>query len=237
MSDALFDTAQRSDVMAFKPGFRMLVGDATFDNREQARKFRQLTYICLDQNHGNRAPESVEFPKQPCPGGIMANHRFPTCWDGVNLDSPNHQDHVAYPESGTFESGGPCPSTRPVRLPQILLETMWDTRQFNNVDPADFADGNQPFVWSTGDPTGYASHADYVFGWKDDSLQRAMDGHTYVSAPMLKTQSIAQQNQCKVPDMVGENFDGCKSKIIGYLKPSLLLKLTRLTGLDALPGM
>jgi hypothetical protein len=66
----------------------------------------------------------------------------PTCWDGVNLDSPNHREHVAYPETGTFESGGKCPATHPVRLPQILLETVWDTKAFNN--KADWpADGSQ----------------------------------------------------------------------------------------------
>lgn len=140
------------------------------------------------------------------------NHRFPTCWDGKNLDSPNHQDHVSYPESGTFESGGPCPSTHPVRLPQILLETVWETTAFN--DPADFVDGQQPFVWSNDDTTGYSNHADYLFGWEDDSLQRAMDGHTYVSAPMLTPQSISQQNGCKVPDIVHEDIDSCKSRSI-----------------------
>jgi hypothetical protein len=209
MTDALFDTAQKSTVTAFKPGFRMLVGDVTSSNREQARSFRQLTYICM-QNEGTREPETIDFPKQPCPAGIMANHRFPTCWDGVNLDSPNHRDHVSYPETGTFESGGRCPDTHPVRLPQILLETVWDTKKFN--DKAMWpSDGSQPFVWSSGDATGYASHADYLFGWKGDSLQKAMDAHTYVSTPSLKTQTIAQQNKCTVPDMVKEDFDSCKS--------------------------
>lgn len=150
------------------------------------------------------------------------NHRFPTCWDGKNLDSPNHQDHVAYPESGTFESGGPCPSTHPVRLPQILLETVWDTTVFN--DPADFVDGKQPFVWANGDTTGFSNHADYLFGWEGDSLQRAMDGHTYVSAPMLTPQSIAQQNQCQVPDIVNEDIDSCKLCIV-----NLQLGIQRLT--------
>ena len=208
MSDALFDTAQKSKVTAFKPGFRMLVGDVNYRDREQAREFRQLTYTCME-NSGTRSPESIDFPSKPCRVGIMANHRFPTCWDGVNLDTPNHRDHVAYPEIGSFESGGRCPSTHPVKIPQLMLETVWDTRQFNN--KADWPDdGSQPFVWSSGDATGYSSHADYVFGWKDDSLQRHLDGHTYVSAPTLKTQPISQQNKCTVPDMVRENIDGCK---------------------------
>src|SRR4051812_31406082 len=44
MSDALFDQAQKSKVTAFKPGFRMLVGDASATTREQAKRHRQLTY-------------------------------------------------------------------------------------------------------------------------------------------------------------------------------------------------
>jgi len=186
----------------------MLVGEVNNRDREQARNFRQLTYTCME-SQASRAPETIHFPKAPCKLGIMANHRFPTCWDGVNLDSPNHRDHVAYPESGTFESGGPCPKTHPVRLPQLLLESVWDTRQFNNKNDWP-ADGSQPFVWSSGDPTGFSHHADYLFGWKDDSLQKAMDAHTYVSAPMLKTQNIVSQNKCKVKDYVGEKIDGCK---------------------------
>ena len=212
MSDALFDTAQKSNVTAFKPGFRMLIGDVSNTERAGARQFRQMSYICM-KNEGTREPEHLDFPKEPCPSGIMINQRFPTCWDGVNLDSPNHRDHVSYPESGTFESGGKCPSTHPVKIPQILLETVWDTKAFNN--KADWpADGSQPFVWSSGDKTGYANHADYLFGWKDDSLQKHLDGHTYVTAPTLKTQSIANQNKCTVKDMVGENFDTCECKTV-----------------------
>ncbi|MBE3049311.1 DUF1996 domain-containing protein [Candidatus Bathyarchaeota archaeon] len=186
--------------------FRMLVGDVSYRTRDEARKFRQLTYTCME-SQASRAPEYVDFPPEPCALGIMANHRFPTCWDGVNLDSANHQDHVSYPATGTFESGGACPETHPVRLPQILLETVWETSAFADEEWPE--DGSQPFVWSSGDPTGYSNHADYVFGWKDDSLQRAMDAHTYVSAPMLTSQGIAEQNACSVPDMVSEEIDGC----------------------------
>lgn len=59
-------------------------------------------------------------------------------------------DHMSYPSSGTFENNGPCPSTHPVKVPQVFFEVIWDTKQFNN--KADWpADGSQPFVWSFGD--------------------------------------------------------------------------------------
>jgi hypothetical protein len=69
MSDALFDTAQASPVTAFKPEFRMLVGAVENKDREGARNFRQLSYICM-KDEGTREPETLEFPKEPCPAGI-----------------------------------------------------------------------------------------------------------------------------------------------------------------------
>ncbi|WP_309624448.1 DUF1996 domain-containing protein [Methylibium sp.] len=36
---------------------------------------------------------------------------FPQCWDGKNLDSPDHKSHMAYP------SDGGCPRSHPVALP------------------------------------------------------------------------------------------------------------------------
>lgn len=235
MQDALFDYGQTSKVTAFKPGFRMLVGDASFRTRQQTNKFRQLTYTCL-QERSTRSPETLNFPTKPCPAGIMANIRFPTCWDGVNLDSPTHQDHVSYPAEGTFESGGACPDTHPVRIPQLMYETVWDTSSFNDPElwpPANSSEG-QPFAWSMGDRTGYATHGDYMFGWKGDALQRAMDDPCYVNCPTLKTQTVEEQNKCSVPDIVQEDIDGCKSRTLSQID---LLHFTNKTGLTELPGI
>jgi hypothetical protein len=75
---------------------RLCTGNPSYRTEAQAKQFRQLTYTCL-QDILTRTNETLSFPKKPCPAGIMVNVRFPTCWDGVNLDSPDHMSHVAYP--------------------------------------------------------------------------------------------------------------------------------------------
>ncbi|KAF2742890.1 hypothetical protein M011DRAFT_497200 [Sporormia fimetaria CBS 119925] len=206
MQDGLYNFQQTSKVTAFKPGFRMFVGDVNARTKEVAERYRQLTFTCL-QNINTRDPQTLDFPDVPCPAGMMTAVRFPTCWDGVNLDSPNHMDHMSYPEHGSFESGGPCPASHPVRMPQLFYEVIWDTRPFNN--KADWPDdGSQPFVWSFGDGTGYANHGDYLFGWQGDALQRAMDSPCYQNCPTLKSQNAAAMNACTIKRKVNEDIDG-----------------------------
>lgn len=36
------------------------------------------------------------FPTVKCPQGLRADLQFQSCWDGINLDSPDHKSHVAY---------------------------------------------------------------------------------------------------------------------------------------------
>jgi hypothetical protein len=112
-----------------------------------------------------------------------------------------------------FAPAGPCPASHPIRMPQLAYETLWNTTMFNDKSlwPTD---GSQPFVWSSGDSTGYGTHADYVFGWKGDSLQKAMDSTCMFQAcgkdKPLKSQSAAQLNKCSIKNTVTEDIDGCK---------------------------
>ncbi|KAI2783403.1 hypothetical protein F4815DRAFT_491541 [Daldinia loculata] len=178
MQDDLYNFQQTSKVTAFQPGFRMYIGNVNARSREDMERFRQLTYTCL-QDINTRDPQILDFPKEPCPYGIMTALRFPT-------------------------SVHSSPASHPVRMNQLFYEVNWDTRQFNNKEDWP-EDGSQPFVWSFGDLTGYGNHGDYVFGWQDDALQRALDQPCYINCPTLKTQNAQAMNACSKERVVTED--------------------------------
>ncbi|KAF5318232.1 hypothetical protein D9611_014746 [Ephemerocybe angulata] len=197
-------------VTSFKPGFRMVIGNPTAGSKTAPG----LKFVCLEDK-ATRFPELDVFPTSACRGGIMTVHHFPSCWDGKTLDPADHMSHMANTVSDFgFNEAGACPSSHPVRMPQVAYETLWDTAQFNSMWPSG---GANPFVMSYDDSRGYGTHADYVFGWKGDSLQRAMDSNCMFQAcengNPLKSQSVAQMNACSVKALATDNLDGWLARL------------------------
>ncbi|KAJ3513199.1 hypothetical protein NMY22_g15113 [Coprinellus aureogranulatus] len=205
-------------------GFRMITGNAMLRSAVPNATPRVTSFRCFGKNweDSNTAQppgggtDTPTFPNRPCAGGIRSNANFPQCWDGVNVDSPDHASHVAHPIgpvdpfTGMNLYRGTCPESHPVRLPLIIFETIWDTTPFNDMWPTD---GTQPFLYSMGDPTGYGHHGDYMFGWEGDALQRAMDTCTEFNGvpsycKALTVQSDEEINKCKQEPCVEEPVDG-----------------------------
>ena len=132
----------------------------------------------------------------------------PRCWDGKNLDSPDHQSHMYNTITlDGFTNAPKCPSSHPVRMPQVTYETVWDTSKFNGLWTSG---APNPFVWSF-DGASAGTHADYMFGWKGDSLQRAMDKSEcfYDGCGSITKQPMATANKCTIKETVNEVTDGC----------------------------
>lgn len=150
-----------SKVSSFRPGFRILAGDPMLRNTNS--ETRQICHRCFageDFEPFGGAPctdqqyDTTALPDKFCPGGIRTTITFPTCWDGKNLDSPDHKSYMAYP-TPSFEQNGECPASHPIHMPQVMYEVMWDTRPYNNKDLWS-GNGSQPFVYSMGD--GHCGH-------------------------------------------------------------------------------
>jgi hypothetical protein len=217
-------------VTQFPKGFRMITGNPMLRARKQvdttSPEAFALSFRCWETtgfgDASNSSPpgagryDTINLPNKKCNGGIRANIFFPSCWNGKDLDPPDHSSHMKFFEgrvdtnAGIILMNGKCPASHPTRMPLLFFETAWDTAQFNNMWPTD---GSQPFVLSMGDPTGYGQHGDYVFGWEGDALQRAMDSCFDTlglpeSCSTLKQQSDADMNNCKLKTVIDERVEG-----------------------------
>lgn len=214
-----FNSNGNQKITAFPKGFRMTVGSPVTDSLDAAKKHVGLRFVCLTDKN-TRFPELPDFPPKACKGGIMTVHHFPSCWNGKDVDSPDHQSHMFNTQNEAFTNARPCPASHPVRMPQVAYETLWDTAQFNNMWPKD---GSNPFFLSYNDNKGYGTHADYLFGWKDDSLQKAMDSKCMFNAcengNPLKSQNVAAMNKCVVKPSISENIDGWLQQMPGQAMP------------------
>jgi hypothetical protein len=59
-----------------------------------------------------------------CPAGswLRAFVRFPACWDGKNLDTPDHRSHMTF---GVVAVG--CPADHPYNVPEIAIQAYYTT--------------------------------------------------------------------------------------------------------------
>jgi len=147
--------------LAFPDGFRMLAGDP-LRRTQSYTDFRQTAVNIMCINNGY-SKQYQGFPPVTCET-MRAEVYFPGCWDGVNVDSPDHQSHVAYPAIGNFD-GGVCPKSHPVAIFSIFFEFFFDT--------SPYTDFNR-FAFANGDPTGFGFHGDFIMGWTDrNALQHA----------------------------------------------------------------
>jgi hypothetical protein len=144
-----------AQVRPFPAGLRMVAGDPT--NRTSNGHFR---YYCY-----NSGGQTQTFPNCPVGDEMVTEIFFPQCWDGVNLDSPDHKSHMAYP---TAPVG--CPASHPVPLPEITFNIHYPVTQ-----------ANQTSHWRLSSdtysgPAGYSSHADWMNGWEANFLRTWVSG-------------------------------------------------------------
>jgi len=94
---------------------------------------------------------------------------FPSCWDGVHLDSPDHRSHVGY---ARYVAGGrACPKRTPYFMPSFKIFASYS-----------IIEGDDVSLWrlssdamAPNDPAGLTLHGDYFEGWDPGTKQEWTD--------------------------------------------------------------
>lgn len=143
-------------------GLRMIAGNATATSPQNGSVAKYQCYA----NYG-APPDFGSIPTKAQAavyGGcnyIDMIIYFPACWDGVNLDSPNHQSHMAY-RNAPQTCAQLYPGTYPVTIPDISLNIVIKIKDQNDLD---FLRLTSDRPASDGYLPGISAHADWVDGW------------------------------------------------------------------------
>ncbi len=142
-----YDGVPPSAVTAPPKGLRMLVGNPRATTQAQKRN---VAYQCM--SNGRRLDT---IPNCAAGDTMLMEVDFPQCWDGKNLDSPNHIDHMA-------DARGGCPASHPVPIPKITFNVRFRVNTPNESANWRLSSDNYTF---NGSNAGYSGHADWVAAW------------------------------------------------------------------------
>ena len=146
-------------VTAPPKGLRMIAGNAKSVGPSAGQKG---SYLCRGKD-GTMSISGPAIPPNCEPGDFVTRVAFPQCWDGKNLDSANHQSHMAY-RAGSLENG--CPSTHPILLPNISFNVHYLVKYVG--ETANWRLSSDSY--SSTLPGGYSIHADWFNGWDEATM-------------------------------------------------------------------
>lgn len=138
-----------ASIQAFPAGLKVVAGNS---KATAPQDLRVVSWGCA-------SPEMVKPTTEPptCPfdgkqNGLKLRIHLPDCWNGRDLDSPDHASHMAYSRRGA------CPATHPVPVPAITMNVVYPTAGGAG---AVLASGNSP----------YTGHADFFNAWDQATLE------------------------------------------------------------------
>ncbi|MGZ5393869.1 MAG: DUF1996 domain-containing protein, partial [Mycobacterium sp.] len=137
--------------VAFPPGLQMVAGGS----------YPNAYWTCDGESDAAFESRKRTIPNCGLGGKIKLHVFFPSCWDGENLDSPDHRSHVAYGRDREGRVAGTeptrCPLSHPVKIPQLDLRILYDVS-----DGRDYrlSDGS------------VLPHADFFNAWVERDLEK-----------------------------------------------------------------
>ncbi|GAA3893396.1 hypothetical protein GCM10022276_10760 [Sphingomonas limnosediminicola] len=166
------NTAALGKCIALPNGLRFISGSNMQGGYRQAHLPAHVAYAwpyrynCVTSNGSSNSGSgwymSLDEATPNCAVGdsIEAIVQMPSCWDGKNLDVPDHGSHVDYPYNGR------CDDAHPFVIPAFLISVAYR-----------IAPGDDASKWTLSSdamdpskPRGWSLHADWFGAWDPQTL-------------------------------------------------------------------
>jgi len=153
-----YDGVKPEDIKPMPNGLRILTGNP---KATTLAEMQNVNWHCLVPSTATgHSWNSKGVPNCGVGEYVVMAMDFPRCWDGKNLDSPNHKDHMSRAIQGVG-----CPATHPVPVSQITFNMRFKVNYAGEALTWRLASDNY-----AGGNAGYSAHADYVAGWNQEFM-------------------------------------------------------------------
>jgi hypothetical protein len=169
-------------------------------------------YKCTGAGARTVAVKSLADAKDSCRVGshLVASISTPTCWDGKNLDSPNHRDHLSLARRNRNTGMVKCPTTHPYYMPKFTLSIFYRVGEGDDIGlwqlSSDHMYPNRPH--------GATLHADYFEAWDNSVKDIWLDN------------CIGRKLNCSGGDLGnGQQLKGAAKPKYGWINPDRLVPI------------
>ncbi|MGV9214084.1 DUF1996 domain-containing protein [Micromonospora sp. RB23] len=137
-----------STVKPFPPGLRMVEGDAK-KQVDTPKNAGSNQFWCAGSAETGRSSDG-NWPVCASGGNLIFQLVFKDCWDGKNIDSPDHKSHMGDPVNGV------CTGKYPVAVPNLSFMVNYQSL------------GGNGLSLSSGKPS--SMHGDFMNAWEPARL-------------------------------------------------------------------
>lgn len=168
--DIYYKRAVRGRINPMPEGLRMIVGNA---KATAAQEDIPVRFACESSVHSDNPTWHKNIPVCNVDDILNVDVFFPSCWDGENLDVPDHKSHMSFvslQDDGSLD----CPSTHPVPLPEVSYHFKYQVTAANG-GPTGSTRGwrlasDSYETPDDGEVGGYSLHADWFMAWHPEAV-------------------------------------------------------------------
>ena len=142
-------------------GLRMITGNGKSTSADTSSG----RYSCITPSTGNGTVWTKTIPNCAVGTYLQMQISFPQCWDGINLDSPDHKSHMAE-ASQAYTTANKCPASHPIAIPLIAQNINFDVTTTDQTKNWRLASDN----YAINTAGGLSAHADWVNGWDTTTM-------------------------------------------------------------------
>lgn len=169
-----------ASIQAIPPGLKMIAGDH-MGQPGMAQSTSIVRWHCQSwgSNDATNPRFSASIPQCVAPDRLRMDIFFPSCWNGIDLDSQDHKSHMAYPINQGGPNGTVCPSAHPIPVVRVSYHYAFGVKPEVYHPISQTSTGwrlaSDMYTVDSSANGGMSLHADWFNAWHPEVMQALLD--------------------------------------------------------------